>query len=82
MDKALEKGELFDHDGWKYLEPAAKEQTLHLIGLLSDGGVHSRYNQLWLLIQGVRSSACLLHKKRSLRLILWWFQSLFSAHHA
>lgn len=54
MDKALESGKLFEMEGWKYLEPAAKEHTLHLIGLLSDGGVHSRYDQLWLLIQGVR----------------------------
>lgn len=54
MDKSLASGDLFNLDGWKYLEPAAKEHTLHLIGLLSDGGVHSRYDQLWLLIQGVR----------------------------
>ncbi|KAK9915700.1 hypothetical protein WJX75_002829 [Coccomyxa subellipsoidea] len=52
VDKSLETGQLFNLDGWKYLEPAAKEHTLHLIGLLSDGGVHSRYDQLWLLIQG------------------------------
>ncbi len=54
MDKSLASGDLFNLDGWKYLEPAAKEHTLHLIGLLSDGGVHSRYDQLGLLIQGVR----------------------------
>ena len=30
--------------------------TLHLIGLLSDGGVHSRYDQLKLLFDGVRPS--------------------------
>ncbi len=56
MDKSLESGDLFNLDGWKYVEPAAKEHTLHLIGLLSDGGVHSRYDQLWLLIQGVSHS--------------------------
>ena len=42
------------YDGWKHIEPAAKEQTLHLIGLLSDGGVHSRLDQLLLTINRVR----------------------------
>lgn len=54
VDKALDDGELFDLDGWKEIESAAKEHTLHLIGLLSDGGVHSRYDQLQLLMKGVR----------------------------
>ena len=53
MDKALETGELFELDGWKHIAPAATEGTLHLIGLLSDGGVHSRYDQLKLLFDGV-----------------------------
>ena len=55
VDRALESGELFDWDGWKHITPAATEGTLHLIGLLSDGGVHSRYDQLKLLFDGVRS---------------------------
>ena len=54
MDRALESGELFDWDGWKHIAPAAMKCTLHLIGLLSDGGVHSRYDQLKLLFDGVR----------------------------
>ena len=54
VDKALESGELFEHPGWEHIAPAAKEGTLHLIGLLSDGGVHSRYDQLKLLFDGVR----------------------------
>ena len=53
MDNALESGELFEQDGWKHIAPAATEGTLHLIGLLSDGGVHSRYDQLKLLFDGV-----------------------------
>lgn len=56
MDRALETGELFELDGWKHIAPAATEGTLHLIGLLSDGGVHSRYDQLKLLFDGVRLS--------------------------
>ena len=58
VDKALASQEIWGYDGWKYVEPAAKEQTLHLIGLLSDGGVHSRLDQLILTIQGVRLPAC------------------------
>lgn len=42
VDNALATGQLFELQGWDYIEPAAKAQTLHLIGLLSDGGVHSR----------------------------------------
>ncbi len=42
VDAALQSGRMFELDGWKYIEDAAKSGTLHLIGLLSDGGVHSR----------------------------------------
>ena len=35
-------GSLFKLDGWKWIEANAVAGTLHLIGLLSDGGVHSR----------------------------------------
>ncbi|KAL4419791.1 hypothetical protein ABPG75_006889 [Micractinium tetrahymenae] len=52
VDKALATGDLFRLDGWKYIEPNAKQGTLHLIGLLSDGGVHSRYDQIMLLVEG------------------------------
>ncbi|GAB4815975.1 hypothetical protein N2152v2_003021 [Parachlorella kessleri] len=52
VDAALQSGRMFDLGGWKYIEDAAKSGTLHLIGLLSDGGVHSRYDQLLLLING------------------------------
>jgi BPG-independent PGAM N-terminus (iPGM_N) len=48
----LQSGDIFKHDGWKKLMPAFKDHTLHFIGLLSDGGVHSRYDQLLLCLQG------------------------------
>ena len=41
-------GKLFELDGWKWVEGAARAGTLHLIGLLSDGGVHSRFACWWL----------------------------------
>lgn len=61
MDKALESGKLFEMDGWKHIAPAAEKGTLHLIGLLSDGGVHSRYDQLKLLFAGVNFFRKILH---------------------
>jgi 2,3-bisphosphoglycerate-independent phosphoglycerate mutase len=36
-------GKIFQLEGWRYIEDYAKTGTLHLIGLLSDGGVHSRW---------------------------------------
>jgi 2,3-bisphosphoglycerate-independent phosphoglycerate mutase len=46
VDIALEDGSLFKSDGWKHIEPALEKSTLHLIGLCSDGGVHSRMSQV------------------------------------
>lgn len=52
VDIALASGDVFTKGGWRYIEPAAVSGTLHLLGLLSDGGVHSRYDQLMLLMNG------------------------------
>lgn len=52
VDIALDEGTMFTGEGWKYIKPCFAEGTLHLIGLLSDGGVHSRYDQLVRTIQG------------------------------
>ena len=52
VDEALASGSLFDSDAFKHVSTAFESNTLHLIGLLSNGGVHSRYNQLVLLMQG------------------------------
>lgn len=52
VDKALETGTIFEGDGWAYIAPSLPNNTLHLIGLLSDGGVHSRTDQLFALIRG------------------------------
>lgn len=46
VDNALKDGSIFESDGWKLMAGAFEENTVHFIGLLSDGGVHSRYNQL------------------------------------
>lgn len=52
VDKALEDGSLFTGAGWEYVSQNIPDGTLHLIGLLSDGGVHSRTDQLFGIIRG------------------------------
>eukprot|EP00850_Spirogloea_muscicola_P014523 SM000105S13868 [mRNA] locus=s105:140737:143913:- [translate_table: standard] len=46
VDNALTTKKLFSGEGFKWLTDCFEKGTLHLIGLLSDGGVHSRYDQL------------------------------------
>jgi 2,3-bisphosphoglycerate-independent phosphoglycerate mutase len=46
VDIALETGKMFDGAGWKLISGAFAHHTVHFIGLLSDGGVHSRFDQL------------------------------------
>ncbi|CAL9062527.1 2,3-bisphosphoglycerate-independent phosphoglycerate mutase [Musa acuminata AAA Group] len=52
VDLALASGKLFEGEGFKYIKECFDKGTLHLIGLLSDGGVHSRLDQLQLLLKG------------------------------
>lgn len=52
VDIALETGAMWEGDGFKLVSQAFEANTLHLIGLLSDGGVHSRANQLHGIIRG------------------------------
>lgn len=40
VDLALASGKLFEGEGFKYIKECFDNGTLHLIGLLSDGGVH------------------------------------------
>ncbi|KAL1360207.1 hypothetical protein HN51_005560 [Arachis hypogaea] len=53
VDLALESGKIYEGEGFKYIQESFANGTLHLIGLLSDGGVHSRLDQLQLLLKGV-----------------------------
>uniref|UniRef100_A0A0D6R7Z3 phosphoglycerate mutase (2,3-diphosphoglycerate-independent) n=1 Tax=Araucaria cunninghamii TaxID=56994 RepID=A0A0D6R7Z3_ARACU len=52
VDFALESGKIYEGEGFKYIKECFETGTLHLIGLLSDGGVHSRIDQLQLLMKG------------------------------
>jgi 2,3-bisphosphoglycerate-independent phosphoglycerate mutase len=52
VDMALANGKMFELPGWKLISQAFPEHTVHFIGLLSDGGVHSRFNQLVGCVKG------------------------------
>ncbi|CAN6295223.1 unnamed protein product [Urochloa humidicola] len=52
VDLALASGKIYEGEGFKYIRESFDNGTLHLIGLLSDGGVHSRFDQLQLLLKG------------------------------
>ena len=57
VDAALESGSLFSGDGFAHVKTAFPTNTLHLIGLLSNGGVRARYEQLVQLIRCVKESS-------------------------
>ncbi len=51
VNKALQTGEIFQTDLWQHIVDRAKKGgTVHFIGLLSDGNVHSHIDQLYQLI--------------------------------
>jgi 2,3-bisphosphoglycerate-independent phosphoglycerate mutase len=53
VDAALGDGSLFEGEGFRKLQGAfAGGGTFHLIGLLSDGGVHSRLDQIEAILEG------------------------------
>lgn len=53
VDDALHNGDIFRSEGYQYLKGGFTQEgrTLHLLGLLSDGGVHSRDNQLYPILR-------------------------------
>lgn len=52
IDKSIEDGEFFKNDAFKCaMENLKENNALHLVGLLSDGGVHSNINHLFALMQ-------------------------------
>lgn len=58
VDKDLMTGRMFQTDVWKKLTNSVKNtgNTVHLIGLLSDGNVHSHIHQLYGILDGLVSS--------------------------
>lgn len=58
VGKAIASGTIFKTPVWKELVegPAAGTSTLHLMGLLSDGNVHSHIDHLFALIDGAAAA--------------------------
>ena len=51
VNKALETGQIFQSGTWQdIVRRAEKGGTIHFIGLLSDGNVHSHINQLFIIL--------------------------------
>lgn len=46
VDLALASGKIYEDEGFKYISESFEKGTVHLVGLLSDGGVHSRLDQV------------------------------------
>jgi len=51
VDNNLASGQLFEDGGWQYIKSVFGTNTVHFIGLLSSGGVHSRYDQLIAMVK-------------------------------
>lgn len=70
VNKALASGAIFETDTWKQMIQRGSANTLHLLGLHSDGGVHSANAHLYRLLrraadEGVTSCAVhILHDGR------------------
>jgi len=58
VNKAIAEGSIFEGGVWRRITErcAGGKGALHLIGLLSDGNVHSHQDQLHALIEGARRS--------------------------
>jgi 2,3-bisphosphoglycerate-independent phosphoglycerate mutase len=56
LDQAIQSGELFKNDILLRAMQRGREKRLHLLGLLSDGGVHSHMNHLFALLRMAREN--------------------------
>lgn len=58
VDESIKTGRIFQTDVWKKLTNTVvnTENTVHLIGLLSDGNVHSHIHQLYGILDGLTNS--------------------------
>jgi len=70
VNRAIESGAIFETEVWKQIVERARNGTLHLLGLHSDGNVHSHVDHLYALLrraadEGVTSVAVhILHDGR------------------
>jgi 2,3-bisphosphoglycerate-independent phosphoglycerate mutase len=50
VNESIEDGSIFESETWKELVAFSKDTTMHLIGLLSDGNVHSNIQHTFALV--------------------------------
>lgn len=60
VQNAIAKGSLYSGDTWKktLTQVASTGGTLHFIGLLSDGNVHSHEDHLYSMLRAAKASGC------------------------
>lgn len=58
VNESIENGRIFTSPSWKEVvdQTAKVNKTIHLIGLLSDGNVHSHIKQLFKILDGIVAS--------------------------
>ena len=56
VNESIESGALFESKTWKWLTDDLGDNTLHLIGLLSDGNVHSHVNHVLAMLKAAKES--------------------------
>jgi 2,3-bisphosphoglycerate-independent phosphoglycerate mutase len=59
VNRAIADGSIFESEVWRgIVDRCGGDGALHLIGLLSDGNVHSHQDHLHALVEGARRSGC------------------------
>ena len=62
VNRAIESGAIFDTETWHEVVEHATGGTLHLLGLHSDGNVHSHVEHLYALMRRAADGGC--HQRR------------------
>ena len=55
VNESIESGKIFESETWKKLVANCANGTMHFLGLLSDGNVHSNINHLFALIKKAKA---------------------------
>ncbi len=58
INLAIKNNEIDSNPVWQEITEKAKQKTLHIIGLVSDGGVHSHMNHIAALCQKASAAGC------------------------
>ncbi len=64
VNKAIAEGSIFESDAWNDVIASGRDNTLHFLGLHSDGNVHSHNDHLYALLRGAADAGvtrCAVH---------------------